>query len=312
MRVLVILRTLVLLSLVAFAITACSDPTGPSGKASANKTSSGSLSVYVVNYPLQYFVERIGGSHVRVTFPAPPDADPAYWEPTAEQIAGFQQADLIFLNGASYAKWVQRVSLPNSRMVDTSAVFSDRYIVATGQTAHSHGAGGEHQHGDLAFTTWLDPLQAVEQAAVIRDALVRLRPDAGEDLKRNFTALEKDLLELDEQLAAAFAAHKGQVLLFSHPVYQYLIRRYAIDGYAVHWEPDTMPGPDEWQKLDKLLSEHPARSMVWEGDPDPAIVEQLSQRGLGSLVFEPCANLPAEGDYVGVMRTNLGRLSAEL
>ncbi|MEE9607579.1 MAG: hypothetical protein V3U03_07545, partial [Myxococcota bacterium] len=35
------------------------------------------LSVYVVNYPLQYFAEWIGGEQVVVTFPAPPGSDPA-------------------------------------------------------------------------------------------------------------------------------------------------------------------------------------------------------------------------------------------
>ena len=38
--------------------------------------SAGPLTVYVVNYPLQYFAERIGGEHVEVVFPAPgPDRD---------------------------------------------------------------------------------------------------------------------------------------------------------------------------------------------------------------------------------------------
>lgn len=37
--------------------------------------------VYVVNYPLQYFVERIGGEQIEVVFPAPADKDPASWRP---------------------------------------------------------------------------------------------------------------------------------------------------------------------------------------------------------------------------------------
>ena len=48
------------------------------------------LSVYVVNYPLQYFAERIGGPDVRVVFPAPADGDPAFWKPSPEQIAAYQ------------------------------------------------------------------------------------------------------------------------------------------------------------------------------------------------------------------------------
>ena len=34
------------------------------------------LTVYTVNYPLQYFAERIGGEYVEVIFPAPGDEDP--------------------------------------------------------------------------------------------------------------------------------------------------------------------------------------------------------------------------------------------
>ena len=37
----------------------------------AGSISSDTLSVYVVNYPLKYFAERIGGQHVKVVFPAP-------------------------------------------------------------------------------------------------------------------------------------------------------------------------------------------------------------------------------------------------
>ncbi len=81
------------------------------------------ITVYVVNYPLQYFAERIGGEHVKVVFPAPANVDPAYWMPDVKTISDYQQADLILLNGAGYAKWVNKVSLPRLRMVNTSAGF---------------------------------------------------------------------------------------------------------------------------------------------------------------------------------------------
>ena len=64
------------------------------------------LKIYVVNYPLQYFAERIGGDKVDVFFPAPSDVDPAFWTPGREVVRQYQQADLILLNGADYAKLV--------------------------------------------------------------------------------------------------------------------------------------------------------------------------------------------------------------
>lgn len=297
---------------IALVLSACSGEPASPAKQTTGSASKGPLSVYVVNYPLQYFAERIGGGHVRVTFPAPADGDPAFWEPEVEQVAAYQQVDLILLNGASYAKWVQRVSLPAARTVDTSAGFADRYIPLSGQMSHSHGASGEHRHGDMAFTTWLDPQLAIEQAAAVRDALVRLRPDAKADFRQGFASLQEDLQVLDEQLAMAFGAYKGQPLLFSHPVYQYLIRRYAVDGYELHWEPDTKPSAEEWRAFDELLKTHPAHSMVWEGTPTPEIATALDQHGVKTLVFDPAANRPTDGDYLSVMRNNLARLSREL
>ena len=37
---------------------------------------------------------------------------------------GYQGADLILLNGATYAKWIDRVTLPASKLVDTSAALA--------------------------------------------------------------------------------------------------------------------------------------------------------------------------------------------
>ena len=120
------------------------------------------VSVYVVNYPLAYCAEQIGGDLVDVHFPVPAGIDPAYWSPDPETIASYQTADLILLNGANYAKWVDRATLPVSKVVDTSASFASQYIRLEGTVTHSHGPEGEHEHTGWAFTTWLDPTLAID------------------------------------------------------------------------------------------------------------------------------------------------------
>ena len=42
--------------------------------------------IYVVNYPLQYFTERIGKDLVDVHFPVPDNVDPAFWVPSRVNI----------------------------------------------------------------------------------------------------------------------------------------------------------------------------------------------------------------------------------
>jgi len=75
-----------------------------------------------------------------------------------------KRADLIVLNGAGYAKWTAKVSLPLLRTVDTSKSFEDTLIAMTDEITHSHGPGGDHSHSGTAFTTWLDFSQAARQA----------------------------------------------------------------------------------------------------------------------------------------------------
>ena len=270
----------------------------------------GPLSVYSVNYPLHYFAVRIGGEHINVNLPVPPDVDPAYWTPDVRTIGKYQQADLILLNGAGYAKWTGKVSLPQAKTVDTSRVFKDRYITAKEITTHSHGAEGKHAHEALAFTTWLDLSLAAEQARAIRDALVRKRPRLETIFTTNFKALEDELLALDKRIHQIVSANPATPLVVSHPVYDYWIQRYGIKARSVHWEPDQPPSAQQIQELEQILLDHPARWMVWEAAPVMPARENLQAMHLGSVVFNPCANVPPQGDFMAVMQQNVTQLAS--
>ena len=269
---------------------------------------SSTLTVYTVNYPLAYFAERIGSDHVNVVFPAPADVDPAYWMPDREVISRYQKADLILLNGAHYAKWVEKVTLPREKMVNTSRKLKDRYIRMEAEVTHSHGAEGEHAHEDAAFTIWLDFELAVKQAKAIEKALSRKMPEQGSLFKKNLAALENDLLDLDRQIMEIVLKDKDKPLLASHPVYDYLQQRYSLNLQSVHWEPNEDISFNQWNELKKILQNHPAKWMVWEGEPMKKSVEKLQESGINSLVFDPCGNRPDKGDFLTVMQANIENL----
>lgn len=298
-----------LLAPLAVAVLAVCSEGEPGGVApTAGAEAVGRLSVFVVNHPLQYFAQRIGGEHVEVTFPAPADVDPAYWSPDPNTVAAYQGADLILLNGAGYARWVQRAALPQARLVETSAGFQDRLIPLEETVTHRGGPTGAHTREAVAFTTWLDPSLAILQAQAVRDAFAKARPDQEAAFQRGFEALETDLRDLDRRLGTAAEAIGDSFLLFSQPVYQYLIRRYGLNGLSVHWEPDQPPSELMWRQLEELFVTHPAQWMVWEAEPIGATVQRLETMGVGSLIFAPCGGAPGEGDFLSVMRENAARL----
>jgi zinc transport system substrate-binding protein len=292
--------------LIVVLVGGCGEGQRESGAAA--RVEDAGLTVYVVNYPLQYFAERIGGDLIRVEFPAPEDVDPAYWSPDAEAVLAYQGADVILLNGADYAGWVGMASLPASKLLDTSEGFADRHIYIEGDVTHSHGPEGDHSHGETAFTTWLDPTLAVMQAEAVLATLVKASPENEASFAAGVESLQRDLLAIDEGVAGALAEVQAEPLLGSHPVYQYFARRYGLNLKSVHFEPDEFPDDNGWWDLQELLREHPAEWMIWEGEPTPEIMASLEELGVKSVVFEPCGNAPDAGDYLSVMQANVRNL----
>ena len=236
---------------------------------------------------------------------SPAGRDPAHWKPDATAVLGYQKADLILLNGAGYAKWVEHATLPAAKQVNTLASVKDRIIIVEDAVKHSHGPGGaEHSHAGPAFTTWLDLTLAVEHARAVKDAFLKLSPDDAATFEQGFTSLEKDLLQVDKSIEGIVARSPKAPLLASHPVYQYLERRYSLNLKSLHWEPDEEPDASMLKELGGLLESHPAKWMIWEGKPLEGSVEKLKALGVGSVVFSPCASVPETGDFLSVMKEN--------
>jgi zinc transport system substrate-binding protein len=300
---------LVLSIALVLATSACSE-SSPERAGAVNEGEGERLSIYAVNYPLQYLAQRIAGGHADVALPLPGDIDPAFWSPSPDEVAAFQGADLILLNGAGYAAWVKQASLPRRKLVDTGAGFREQWIAKAGSPLHTHGPEGEHSHAGWAFTTWLDPELAILQARAIEQALGAVLPERAPEFRANLEALAADIAELDTALEQTASRIGRAPILFSHPVYQYLERRYGLNGRSLHWEPDVAPAESEWRGLEAALAEHPAGWMIWEAPPLSSTRERLAALGIGVVVYSPCSNVPRAGDWLSVMLDNAKRLAA--
>lgn len=264
--------------------------------------------VFVTNYPLKYFAQRIGGEFCDVVFPMTDDGDPAYWQPDADVVQRYQNADAILINGATGEKWIDNATLPAAKIVDTSAGFADKFIRIENAETHSHGPEGEHSHAGTVFTTWIDFDQAAQQATAIHGALLKLIPAHGDGLNRNLNALLDDLKKLDQEMTDVAKRIGDRPLIVSHPIYHYFARRYSLNVQSVLWEPDVIPSDEALADLKKILATHPGTVMLWEGTPEPESVDKLKAIGLASVVFDPCANVPSDGDWLSTMRHNIQSL----
>ena len=263
------------------------------------------LVVQASSYPAYYFAQRVATDSFDVRYRVPNAVDPAFWRPGDEDLIAFQQADIILLNGATYEKWLKTVTLPRSIMLDTSKGFSDQYLESEGKT-HQHGNGVDHSHGGTAMTTWLDFALAAKQAESIAERFIVEVPGDEAAIKERLAVLKEDLEKLDDRMnAVAGAWGDKELIIASHPVYQYLAKAYRFTIESMEWEWNTPLGEQETAKLKALIDKNQASWMMWESNPTKESQARIRQLGLEILVVSPCGNRIGDKDWLQIMHNNV-------
>ncbi|QDV51891.1 High-affinity zinc uptake system binding-protein ZnuA precursor [Gimesia fumaroli] len=299
-------RTILLLVLFSV-LTLCACQ--PSPRSKEKKTAENETPVVVVvNYPLQFIVESLVGPEYEVLNPVPPDANPETWLPDDVMIQTIQQADLIVTNGANFADWVKKLSLPRSKVLRTSLSLKDALITVPDFEVHSHGTGGAHSHAGTVAFFWLDPALMARQAEAIAQRLIEIDPQQKESITANLKKLKESLKSLGKKLDQLQAEFPGLHWFSERPVYQYLAQRCDWTMHHLHWKPGVVPTEHDWDKLKTIQQEHKISFLVWEHQPKENRVKDLAEHGIASVVLDPLTGKPAQGDYVSEMQRQLEQL----
>ncbi|MDA1264244.1 MAG: metal ABC transporter substrate-binding protein [Planctomycetota bacterium] len=295
--------TLLPLPLALAALVACSSGTDePRGPDTLD-------AVYTTFHPLAYAAERIAGGAVEVVCLLPAGADPAHWRPEREALARYQAARLVLRNGAGYERWIETVSLPHSRNVDTSQGLEAGLWIEQEVTTHSHGLTGEHSHGAVDAMIWINPTLFSHQAGEAHKAMRAAWPQHAEAFDRGIAALRADLEALAEELEEVV---RDQRLVAAGEGFAYLDRRQLavdIEGFNLSVEE---PGGAGLNRLEQALQERPAQVILWPVAPPADLAKTFQdQYGLTSVRFD-LATSPLDGDYLSIQRDNIARLRAAL
>ncbi|MEZ6094776.1 MAG: metal ABC transporter substrate-binding protein [Pirellulaceae bacterium] len=248
--------------------------------------------ICVDSFPLFSMVQDLVGDSVAVRMPCPSGTNPADWTPTPTDVAVFQNARLFLFNGAGLSPWVETVSLPESKRYDTSQSYENRLLTNEDMVTHSHGPEGAHTHGQIACTTWLDFELTQQQLDSVAQRLALDFPELKNQILERQERLNERLGRFDQSLLAQKAKFASTPLIGSHPVYQYVANRYGMNLPCVHWEPGIVPNAAEIDRLEKLIAETNAKTMIWEGDPEGEVRKIVENHGMKVVVVDPLAARP--------------------
>ena len=283
--------------LFALAVAGCGDVTSQVDVRGPDSTKI----VAASNHPLAFFAERIGGDRLEVRWLVPDGVDPAAWSPTGDDLAAMQSADLILLNGATYETWRSTASLPREKVVDTTAEVRKLLIETEEGPVHAHGPEGAHSHRGIASTTWLDPEIAIAQSAAVERALAERMPAHQDLFRSNRGVLIREIQERAAAIEQAVNTDPDRPVIFSRPVYQYLARRFRMNGETLELDGGAPPDAEAIAELDEMRAEHPAAWMIWPEAPTEEVVAALRERGVECVVVPIAGSPPVDGDLLTAM-----------
>ncbi|MGF9696354.1 MULTISPECIES: metal ABC transporter substrate-binding protein [Paenibacillus] len=139
------------------------------------------LDVQVSFYPMYEFTKNIAGDLADVHTLVPAGMEPHDWEPTPQDIASIEKADVLVYNGAGMESWIDQVknTLSNDKLVQVEASQGIDLLEGV-EDGHHHGESSadeataeehdhNHDHGEEAATEEHDHEHANEAATEDHD-----------------------------------------------------------------------------------------------------------------------------------------------
>lgn len=259
------------------------------------------------------FAAKIGGQRIRVHNLVPAGAEPHDWEPTTRDMSLLETADLLVVNGAGFEHWVDTVvpALQNPLpLAETAAGIPPLEV--------DHDDGHSHSHSQDPHV-WLNPLNAIQQLAVIRDALTALDPGGAAIYAANYAEYEARLLGLDETYSHALAPLPGRDIVVAHEAFGHLCNRYGLHQVAAQGlSPEGEPDPAQMAQVIQYARTHKVRVIFFEELASPKVAQVIAREiGATTAVLNPLESLTDQQlesgeDYFSIMEQNLAELVVAL
>lgn len=261
-------------------------------------------------YPLYYFSQRIGGDQAEVTDIVPSGAEPHDYEPTAQDMARMEHAEVIVLNGGGLEAWSDTVQ-KTVTAGGTTVVIAGEGL--TTRQMEEDGEIGTDPH------VWLDPSLAEKMVDRIVQGFRRADPANGEYYQANADALKNELHDLDLAYEQGLRACKEKDIITSHAAFGYMAATYGFNQVPIAGlSPDAEPSSRQMADIVKFAKDHDVRYIFFESLVSPKLAQTIATEvGAQTLVLDPIEGLSDEDvaqgkNYLTVMRDNLTNIRTAL
>ena len=322
--------SLLLFSIVAIILTACSSETDSSID-TQEKTDI--INVYTTVYPLQYFTERIGAEYVNVKSIYPPGSNEHTFEPTQKTMINVADSDLFFYIGLGLEGFVEKAKTTlkgeNVTFIATADNIPEEQLhISTGHTHDEEEHGGheheeeehhDHQDSELDPHVWLSPVLSQELAAVIKDELIKAMPEQEQLFTQNYDALVQELETLHHDYLAMAENVSNKTFFVSHAAFGYIAGQYGFNQVPIAGlNSQSEPSQKELAAIVDLAREKNITHIFFEQNVSSNLTKVIQEEiGASAETLHNLSVLTEEDiknneDYFTLMRANLDVLENAL
>jgi zinc transport system substrate-binding protein len=204
------------------------------------------LNITVTILPQKYFVEKIGGSFVRVNVMVDKGHDPHTYEPKHSKMVALANSDIYFTIRLPLERtWIEKIKANNKKL---EVVSMDEGIEKF--TSGDHLKNKEKNKLQEDPHTWLSPDRVRIMAENIREVLIRRDLEHRKIYQTNFLSFIKEIDSIDSTIANIFLKCKAEkhVFMVYHPSFQYFAKSFGLIQLSIESE-GKEPSPRELQLL---------------------------------------------------------------
>jgi ABC-type Zn uptake system ZnuABC Zn-binding protein ZnuA len=215
----------------------------------------------------------VGGDKVELRGILQANIDPHEYEPTADDVKAFANAQVILINGVGLEKWLQK-TIENSGTKLTPVDTSTGVKIRKGKSAD--GAAEDDPH------VWHSPPNAIIMLNNIRSALSTADAANADTYKANAAAYEKKLNDLDgyirTQLAAIPAANRK--IVANHDAFGYYFDHYGltfVGSVIPSMDTNFQPSAKELADLVNAIKAQKVQAIFTESSVNPQLAQQIAR-----------------------------------
>ena len=221
-------------------------------------------------YPIQYLLQRIGGTDFSVINLTPAGTEPHDFELTIGAAKALSDSQAVFLNGLHMEPYQDSL----------------RPTVKTKTHVLSDGIATRMVDGQADPHIWLNTLNYKKMGQKVCDVLCSLVPERASHYQANFASFSNDIDTLTAACMEIASSFVDKAIAVSHEAYGYMCDQFGITQFAINGlSPNQEPSQKAIEALLDVMKQRGIDTVFFEELASPLIAESIAKRA-GAKVEE--------------------------